>query len=131
MFEDWLLATPFPSFAAFAPRRAAHLRSSLRAEGSRISYALANEANEQYATEVDWIAWHFGSPSSIIFNCAQFTRYLQRLGDTVVQFLSTLRELARKCEFLPAQFGEWLPDQFAAGCTNDRIRERLLQEPGD
>ena len=131
MFEDWLLATGFPSTEAFAPRRAALLRSSLGAEGSRIYYSLANEANEQYQTVVDRMARHFGSPSSVIFNRAQFTRYLQRPGDSVVQFLSTLRELARKCEFPPAQFNERVRDQFAAGCTNDRIRERLLQEPGD
>ena len=77
------------------------------------------------------MARHFGSPSSVIFNRAQFTRYLQRPGDTVVQFLSTLRELARKCEFPPAQLDERVRDQFAAGCTNERIRERLLQETGD
>ena len=42
-----------------------------------------------------------------------------------------MRELARKCEFPPAQFDERVRDQFAAGCTNDRICEWLLQEPGD
>jgi len=42
-----------------------------------------------------------------------------------------LRELARKCEFLAAQFDKRVRDQFAAGCTNDPIRERLLLEPGN
>jgi len=46
-------------------------------------------------------------------------------------FLSSLRELARKCKFPAAQFDERVRDQFAAGCTNDRIRERLLQKPAD
>ena len=68
MFEDWLLATGFPSTAAFAPRRAALLRSSLGAEGSRIYYSLAKEANEEYVTVVDRMARHFGSLSSVIFN---------------------------------------------------------------
>jgi hypothetical protein len=131
MFEDWVLATGFPLTATFAPRKAALLRSSLGVEGSRIYYSMSVEANEEYATVVDRMARHFGNPSSIIFNRTQFTRYLQRPGDTVVQFLSTLRELAQKCEFLPAQFDERVRDQFAAGCTNDRIRERLLQEPGN
>jgi len=96
MFEDWLLETGFPSTAPFAPQRAAHLRSSLGVEGLQIYYSLANEVNEQYTTGVKRMARHFGSPSSIIFNRAQFTRYLQRPGDTVAQFLSSLRELARK-----------------------------------
>jgi hypothetical protein len=47
-----------------------------------------------------------------------------------VQFLSTLRELARKCDFKDDQFDERVRDQFAAGCSNDRIRERLLQKAG-
>jgi len=76
------------------------------------------------------MARHFGIPSSVIFNHVQFARYLPRTGDTVAQFLSSLRELARKCEFPATQFDERVHDQFAAGCTNDRIRERLLQEPG-
>jgi len=66
------------------------------------------------------MARHFGSPSSVIFNRAQFTRYLQRPGDTVAQFLSSLRELARKCEFPAAQFDERVRDQFAAGCMHQR-----------
>jgi len=78
MFEDWLLATGFPSTAPFAPRRVVLLRSSLGAEGSRIYYSLANEVNEQYTTVVERMARHFGNPSSAIFNRAQFTRYLQR-----------------------------------------------------
>jgi len=46
----------------------------------------------------------------------------------MAQFLSSLRVLARKCEFPAAQFNERVRDQFVAGCTNDRIRERLLQD---
>jgi len=80
------MATGFPSTAPFAPQRAALLRSSLGAEGLRIYYSLANEMNEQYTTVVERMARHFGSPSSVIFIRAQFTRYLQRPGDTVAQF---------------------------------------------
>jgi len=47
MFEDWLLATGFPSTTPFAPQRATLPRSSLGAEGSRIYYSLVNEANKQ------------------------------------------------------------------------------------
>ena len=56
MFEDWLLATGFPSTTAFAPRQAALLCSNVGVEGSRIYYSLMNEANEQYAT-VRWTGW--------------------------------------------------------------------------
>jgi hypothetical protein len=108
-----------------------YVPASVRKARSRIYCLLANEPNEQYQTLVDRMARHFGSPSSVIFNHAQFTRYLQRPGDAEVQFLLTLHEIARKCDFPPAQFNERVRDQIAAGCTNGRIRERLLQEPGD
>ena len=130
MFEDWLHAIGCPSTEAFASRKAALLRASLGPEGARIYYSLANAANETYATVIERMERHFVRTASTIFNRAQFTRYQQRPGESVVQFLSTLRELARKCEFKDDQFDERVRDQFAAGCTNDRIRERLLQEPG-
>jgi hypothetical protein len=44
-----------------------------------------NEAKEKFATMVDQMARHLeGSPSSVIFNHAQLTRYRQRSGDMVV-----------------------------------------------
>jgi hypothetical protein len=130
MFEDWLHAIGCPTTDAFASRKAALLRASLGPEGARIYYSLAATAGETYATVVDRMARHFGRPASTIFNRAQFTRYQQRPGESIVEFLSTLRELARKCDFKEDQFDERVRDQFAAGCTNDRIRERLLQEAG-
>lgn len=129
MFEDWLVAIGFPATAAFAVRKAALLRASLGVEGARIYYSLAAAEAEEYATVVGRLNGHFGRPSGVIFNRAQFTRHLQRPGDTIVQFLSTLRELAKKCNYPEEQFDERVRDQFAAGCCSDKIRERLLQEP--
>ena len=124
MFEDWLHAIGCPTTDAFASRKAALLRASLGPEGARIYYSLATTANEDHATVVQRMARHFGRPASTIFNRAQFTRYQQRPGESIVQFLSTLRELARKCDFKDDQFDERVRDQFAAGCSNDRIRVR-------
>ena len=130
MFEDWLHAIGCPSTEAFASRKAALLRASLGPEGARIYYSLSKEAHEPYETVIERMERQFGRPASTIFNRAQFTRYQQRPGESIVQFLSALHELARKCDFKDDQFDERVRDQFAAGCTNDRIRERLLQEPG-
>ncbi len=129
MFDDWMLAVGFPTTAAFAPRKAALLRASLGAEGSRIYYSLAVAPDEPYARVVERMEGHFGRPAGVIFNRAQFSRNLQRSSDSIVQYISTLKELAHKCDFADAQLDERVRDQFAAGCSNDRIRERLLQEP--
>jgi hypothetical protein len=130
MFDDWMQAIGFPTTPTFAPRKAALLRASLGPEGARIYYSLAKGSNEEYQTVVDRMERHFGHSASVIFNRALFTRSLQRPGEPIVQYLSSLREMARKCDFQDAQFDERIRDQFAAGCSNDRIRERLLQEPG-
>ena len=130
MFNDWMEAIGFPTTPAFAARKAALLRASLGPEGARIYYSLTRETNEGYQTVVDRMERHFGRPASVIFNRALFTRNLQRTGEPIVQNLSTLREMALKCDFRDDQFDERIRDQFAAGCSNDRIRERLLQEPG-
>ena len=131
MFDDWMLAVGFPATAAFAPRKAALLRASLGAEGARIYYSLAAAPDELYARVVERMEGHFGRPAGVIFNRAQFSRNLQRPSDSIVQYISTLKELARRCDFQDAQLDERVRDQFAAGCSNDRIRERLLQEPAN
>ena len=131
MFDDWILAVGFPTTDAFAPRKAALLRSSLGAEGARIYYSLAAAPDEPYARVVERMNGHFGRPAGVIFNRAQFSRNLQRPSDSIVQYISTLKELARRCDFADAQLDERVRDQFAAGCCNDRIRERLLQEPAN
>jgi hypothetical protein len=130
MFDDWMEAIGFPTTPAFAARKAALLRASLGPEGARIYYSLAKETGETYQVVVERMERHFGRTASVIFNRALFTRNLQRPGESIVQYLSTLREMARKCDFQEAQFEERVRDQFAAGCSNERIRERLLQEPG-
>ena len=129
MFDDWMLAVGFPTTAAFAPRKAALLRASLGAEGSKIYYSLAAAPDESCARVVERMEGHFGRPAGVIFNRAQFPRNLQRPSDSIVLYISTLKEFARQCDFADAQLDERVRDQFAAGCSNDRIRERLLQEP--
>ena len=130
MFEDWLHAIGRPSTEAFVSRTAAFLRASLEPEGGRIYYSLANAANEPYVTAIERIQRHFGRTASTIFNPAHFTRYQQRPGESIVRFMSTLRELVRKCDFKDDQFDERVRDQFICGCMNDHIREQLLQELG-
>lgn len=129
MFEDWLLAIGFPETEATATRKAAILRASLGTEGFRMYSSLASNPRESYADAVTRLDAHFGQPASTIFNRAQFTRRLQRSGESVTQYIAALREMASKCEFTADQLDERVRDQFVAWSNCDRIRERLLQEP--
>ena len=45
--------------------------------------------------------------------------------------MALLREMASRCGFPGDQLGDRVRDQFVAWCACDKIRERLLQEPGD
>jgi len=47
--------------------------------------------------------------------------------DCAVGYILTLKELARRYDVPDVQLDERVRGQFAAGCSNDRIRERLLQ----
>ena len=131
MFEDWLLAIGFPDTEAAAPRKAAILRASLGTEGFRIYTSLATDPREAYAAAVARLEGHFGQPASTIFNRAQFSRRQQRAGESVMQYIAALREMALKCEFAADQLDERVRDQFVAWACCDRIRERLLQEPAN
>lgn len=131
MFDDWLMAVGFPDVEANAQRKAALLRASLGPEGFKVYCSLAVDTREPYNAAVARLQSHFGQPASTIFARAQFTRYQQRQGVTVSQYVATLRELASKCDFPAAQLEERVRDQFVAWCASDKIRERLLQEPAN
>lgn len=45
--------------------------------------------------------------------------------------MTSLREMASRCEFPGDQLGDRVRDQVVAWCAYDKIRERLLQEPGN
>ena len=98
MFDDWMDAMRFPTAVVFAARKAA-VRASFSPEVARILYSLAKETGETYQIVVERMERHFGRPASIIFNRALFRRNLQRQGKSLVQCLSTRREVARKCDF--------------------------------
>jgi hypothetical protein len=116
MFADWVGAIGFPNTPPFAVRKAALLRASLGAEGSRIYYTLIpDDLEETYDEIMTRMGTQFNRPAGVIFNRALFSRHLQKPGDSVMQYLSSLRELARRCNFQPDQFDERIRDQFAAG----------------
>jgi RNase H-like domain found in reverse transcriptase/Reverse transcriptase (RNA-dependent DNA polymerase)/Integrase zinc binding domain/Integrase core domain len=128
MFEDWLLAIGFPDTDANAQRKAALLRASLGTDGYRMYTSLATDPREPYADAVNRLNGHFGQSTSTFFNRAEFTRCQQRPGQSVTEYVAQLREIAARCEFPAEQLGERVRDQFVAWCSNDKIRERLLQE---
>lgn len=138
MFDDYLIAVGFPVpaesataavVAAAVQRKAAILRASLGTEGYRLYCTLTTNVREPYDAAVDRLARYFDQPASAIFSRSQFSRCQQRLGESITQYVTNLREMASRCEFPADQISERIRDQFVAWCASDAIRERLLQEP--
>ena len=132
MFNDYMLVVGFPTgdlSPTLHERKAALLRASLGTEGYRIYMSLADDTYEPYGEAVDRLRRHFDQTGSRIFARAQFSRCLQRRGESVGDYIANLREMAAKCGFPAAQLNERVRDQFVAWCACDKIRERLLQEP--
>ena len=60
---------------------------------------------------------------------SNFHRRTTQAGENSQQFVTALRALAAKCNYRDEFVNELLLDRFMAGCTNEKIRERLLMEP--
>jgi len=129
MFEDWLLAIGFPSTEAHGARKAALLRASLGTEGFRIYSSLVVDRREGYEAAKTHVSEHFDQRAGTFYQRAQCTRRQQDSGETIAQFVSTLREMAAKCDFSAAELDNRVRDQFVAWVASSEIRKRLFQEP--
>ena len=128
MFEDHLVATGMDSVNE--ARKLAILRSSLGTEGYRICTELC-APRTSYADTVEQLNNRFAPKQSTIYARAQFNRRIQSSHETCVEYVTALRALARKCNYLDEIFDELVRDRFVAGCANDRLREKLLLEPDE
>lgn len=127
LFDDHLIA--YNLSTVDERRKLAILRSSLGAEGFRICKDLCPEANISYADTIQRLEQRFAPAPSRILARAQFNRRVQQPDEDCAQFATALRALASKCGYLEATVLELVRDRVVAGCCDEKIRERLLQEP--
>ena len=127
LFNDHLLAHNLENISD--RRKVAILRSSLGAEGFRICSDLCPEDDLSFRDTVQRLGERFAPAPSQILARAQFNRRVQQPGEDVAQFATALRALATKCGYPERLTPELIRDRVVAGCREDKIRERLLQEP--
>ena len=127
LFDDHLLAHNLDGVAE--KRKLAIVRSSLGAEGFRICTVLCPEADISYTETIHRLKQRFASAPSRILARAQFNRRMQQPGEDCQQFATSLSALASKCDYLGTIVTELVRDRVVAGCRDEKIRERLLQEP--
>ncbi|KAL1487346.1 hypothetical protein MTO96_046576 [Rhipicephalus appendiculatus] len=79
-----------------------------------------------YDVAVAALRQHFASTSNVVVERHRFHLRYQSTGESVADFVAALRELASVCSF--ASEDDALRDQFVAGVSSNRVRERLLLE---
>ncbi|KAL1274350.1 hypothetical protein QQF64_027164 [Cirrhinus molitorella] len=70
---------------------------------------------------------HFAPRRNIVAECHAFRKRVQAPGETIIQYVAALRDLATTCDF-SAILDEMLRDQLVENVSSHRIRERLLLE---
>ena len=123
MFEDHLVATGLDKVTEV--RKLAILRSSLGTEGYRICSELCTR-DSSYNDTIQQLESRFAPKQSVICARANFNRRIQSHHENFLEFVTSLRALAAKCNYPDSIRDELIRDRFVAGCSTDRLRERLL-----
>jgi hypothetical protein len=130
LFNDTLAASDL--LGVSPERKLALLRASLGAEGYRICAELCPaEERLDFDQTVTRLERRFAPAPSRVFSRAKFNSRTQQPGEDSAEFVTALRSLAARCSYPSATLDELLLDRFVAGCSNARVRERLLVEPDD
>uniref|UniRef100_A0A8C5DGL0 Retrotransposon gag domain-containing protein n=1 Tax=Gouania willdenowi TaxID=441366 RepID=A0A8C5DGL0_GOUWI len=123
-FETFIAAAGLAD--ATDPRLKALLIHNLGNEGQRIFRTLGPA--EKFWDCVALLAGHFAAPQSVIVRRIIFRQRQQRPRESVHQYVTDLRCLARvcKCEHMADEF---IRDQLAEHTADHKLRERLLMAP--
>lgn len=123
-FENYLLAMSAKELPD--ARKRALLIHCLGAEGQRLFYTL-QVADDTYASALKAIQDFFTPKVNVVAERYRFRQRSQRNGESTLQYVASLRELATTCEF-GAMEEEMIRDQLVEKTNSARIRERLLLE---
>jgi hypothetical protein len=108
------------------------LLASIGEEALRIynTFVFVNENDKGKLDAVKQkFANYFTPRSNVVFERYQFWRLTQAAGENIGAFVTKLRLRAQSCEF-KEQEDSLIRDRIVLSCTDARIQERLLREPG-
>ncbi|MGH0138730.1 UNVERIFIED_CONTAM: hypothetical protein FKN15_037130 [Acipenser sinensis] len=100
----------------------------LGVEGQRI-FSTLEPADDTFKAAVDALSAHFGPQQCALLNRFQFRQRAQQPGESIVQFISALRELVQHCKF--GELQDELMDQLIEKTSCAQLRERLLLQSND
>ena len=132
MFENFLLAIGGDKFSAL--RQRAVLLTCLGTEGQRVyeslptGVKLENEDDFQFTKRR--LREHFEPKRNVCAERYRFRCRAQQPGESVLQWISSLRQLASSCEY-GDRTDEFLRDQLIERTSSSKLRQRLLMEGSD
>ncbi|XP_077551856.1 uncharacterized protein LOC144166076 [Haemaphysalis longicornis] len=109
------------------PDAAAGIIGTTAATGTQDGTTGAPRPPDEYDVAVEMLSKHFAAPCNVRLQRHRFRARCQLQGEPITDFAVALRELAALCNFA-TQADENLCEQFVAGVTCPRLRERLLLE---
>ncbi|KAJ8339345.1 hypothetical protein SKAU_G00361310 [Synaphobranchus kaupii] len=127
--EDFTVYLEAMDFADISDRRkTALLRHCLGTEGQRIFRALGSAGT--YDEAVTLLTAHFAGKQRALLRRYKLRKRHQRPGESVLSYVTDLRDLARKCSYGALQ-DQIIRDQLIEGTWCEKIREKLLLEPDE
>ena len=87
--------------------------------------------NTQFRQTVERLAARFQPKPSRIYSRSKFNLRTQAHGENCLQFITALRALAVNCGYPDTINDELIRDRFVVGCSDLKIRERMLLDKDD
>ena len=126
-FQTYLVVCGLDDKSVSDARRRAILLHCLGTEVQRVFSSL-DESSGSYEESIAAHERQFGPKHSVLLSRYKFRQRSQQAGQSVMQFVAALRELATFCSF-GGLCEEVIRDQLIEKTSVKRIRERLLMEP--
>ena len=127
LFKFFVIASGLD--AATEELKLAVLYGSLGANRARIASDLA-DAHTSYDDSITRLTERFGERQSIIHARTKFHRRSQQAGEDILDLITDLKRLATYCKYGAMEL-EIVRDCLVTGCHDNKVRERLFQEPAD
>ena len=105
------------------------LYGSLCANAARIASDIT-DAKATYDDSVTRLTERFGERQLVIYARTKFYRRTQQTGEDILDFVTKLKRWATYCKYGALKL-ELVRDRLVAGCLDEKVRERLFQEPAD
>ena len=92
------------------------------------TFTISAEETDKIGAYISKFGEYFSPQSNTVFSRYLFHKRDQRDGETIDQYITELKLLARECEYSTTELKEeMIRDRLVSGISSARVREKLLQ----